>query len=120
MKNMQKLVPIVEFTPVAKVKLMEVLKERNAADSYLRIDVSASSGGCGCSGGQKYVMELAQQARPSDLIEEVDSIKVVTDKNNAEVLRGSKIDYMENFQMSGFKIENPNIQQDQGCGCGGH
>lgn len=120
MKNMQKLVPIVEFTPVAKVKLMEVLKEQNAADSYLRIDVSASSDGCACSGGHKYVMELAQQARPGDLIEEVESIKVVTEKKNAEILRGSKIDYTESLQMSGFKIENPNVQKGQGCGCGGH
>ena len=46
MKNTQKLVPIAELTPVAKMKLMEVPKERNAADSCQWIDVSASSIGC--------------------------------------------------------------------------
>jgi hypothetical protein len=41
---------MVEFTPVAKVKLIEVPMEQNAAGSYLRFDVSASSDGCACSG----------------------------------------------------------------------
>ena len=46
MKNTQKLVPIAELILVAMVKLMEVPKERNAADSYQWVDVSASSIGC--------------------------------------------------------------------------
>ena len=101
MKIMQKMAPIVQFTPNAKTKLAEVLKEQNAPDSFLRIDVF-SSGGCACSGGFKYSMSLEEKPRSEDIVEEIDSIKVVADKNYAELLRGSQIDYMETLQRRGF------------------
>jgi len=114
---MQKLVPIVQFTPLAKQKLTEALKEQDEAGSYLRIDVYAS-GGCACSGGYSYGMQLADKPRTNDVVEDVDTFKVVTDKSNADILRGSKIDFIDTMQRQGFKIENPNISA-AGCGCGG-
>jgi Fe-S cluster assembly iron-binding protein IscA len=53
------------------------------------------------------------------VVEEVENIKIVTDKNNVDILKGSKIDYSESVQRRGFKIINPNVQAG-GCGCGGH
>ena len=113
---MQKMMPIVKFTPLAKQKLSEALKEQDENGSYLRIDVYAS-GGCACSGGYSYGMQLADKPRGNDIVEEVDDFKIVTDKNNSEILRGSKIDFVDTMQRQGFKIENPNVQ-GQGCGCG--
>jgi iron-sulfur cluster assembly protein len=113
---MQKLMPIVQFTPLAKQKLSEALEEQKQNGSYLRIDVYAS-GGCACSGGYTYGMQLAENPRGNDVVEEVDSFKIVTDKSNADILRGSKIDFIETMQRQGFKIENPNVEA-QGCGCG--
>jgi iron-sulfur cluster assembly protein len=114
---MQKMMPIVKFTPLAKEKLSEALKEQQTqGGSYLRIDVYAS-GGCACSGGYTYGMQLSDKPRVNDVVEEVDDFKVVTDKNNADILRGSKIDFVDTMQRQGFKIENPNVQ-GQGCGCG--
>jgi len=115
---MQSVVPIVQFTAPAREKLKEAMKEQNVSDPYLRIDVYAS-GGCACSGGYKYGMGLEDKTRPSDLVEEVGGIKVVTDKNNADILRGCRIDYTESLQRRGFRIINPNVQAG-GCGCGGH
>src|SRR5271170_6390324 len=114
--SMQKMLPIVMFSPLAKEKLSEALKEQEQSGSYLRIDVYAS-GGCACSGGYTYGMQLADKPRGNDVVEEVDSFKIVTDKNNADILRGSKIDFIDTMQRQGFKIENPNVQ-GQGCGCG--
>ena len=113
---MQKMIPIVQFTPLAKEKLSEVLKEEEQSGSYLRIDVYAS-GGCACSGGYAYGMQLADKPRTNDLVEEVGDFKVLTDKDSAEILRGSRIDFIDSLQRQGFKIENPNVQ-GQGCGCG--
>lgn len=113
---MQKMMPIVKFTPLAKEKLSEALKEQDEKGSYLRIDVYAS-GGCACSGGYTYGMQLADKPRTNDIVEDVDSFKILTDKNNADILRGSKIDFVDTMQRQGFKIENPNVQ-GQGCGCG--
>ena len=113
---MQKMVPIVQFTPVAKMKLSEALADQKDGGSYLRIDVYAS-GGCACSGGYAYGMQLSDKPRTNDVVEEVDDFKVVTDKGNADILRGSKIDFIDTMQRQGFKIENPNVA-GQGCGCG--
>ena len=115
---MQKIDPIIQFSSPARQKLMEVLKEENASNAFLRIDVYAS-GGFACSGGYKYGMVLDDKARPDDVVEEVENIKIVTDKNNVDILKGSKIDYSESVQRRGFKIINPNVQAG-GCGCGGH
>jgi iron-sulfur cluster assembly protein len=115
---MQEVLPIVQFSTPAREKLKEALKEQNTSDAFLRIDVYAA-GGCACSGGYKYGMGLEDKARPDDVMEQIEDIKVVTDKNNVEILRGSKIDYSETVQRRGFRIINPNVQAG-GCGCGGH
>lgn len=116
---MQKIDPIIQFSTPARQKLMEVLKEEeNVSNVFLRIDVYAS-GGCACSGGYKYGMAFDDKARPDDVFEEIENIKIVTDKNNVDILRGSSIDYTESVQRRGFRIINPNVQAG-GCGCGGH
>ena len=115
---MQKVAPIVQFSAPAREKLVSVMKEQDASDHFLRIDVYAT-GGCACSGGFAYGMGIDSSTRPNDIIEEVENIKVVTDRDNAEILRGSQIDYTETVQRRGFKIVNPNVQAG-GCGCGGH
>jgi len=115
---MEKIDPIIQLSSPAKEKLMEVLKAENVSNAILRIDVYAS-GGCACSGGYKYGMAFDDKARPDDVVEEIENIKIVTDKNNVDILKGSKIDYSETVQRRGFKIINPNVQAG-GCGCGGH
>jgi iron-sulfur cluster assembly protein len=115
---MQELQPLVMFTPLAKQKLGEVLEAENAKESYLRIEVY-EGGGCACSGGYRYALSLEQKPGTADVIEDVDGFKVVAGKAEADMLRGSKIDFMESLQKTGFKIENPNVHVEA-CGCGGH
>jgi iron-sulfur cluster assembly accessory protein len=52
-------------------------------------------------------------------VEDIDGLKVLVDKDAADIIRGSKIDYYESLQRTGFKIENPNVHVEA-CGCGGH
>lgn len=94
------------------------MNEQKVADAYLRIDVY-ESGGCACSGGYKYGMSLEETPRQDDVVEDIEGLKILTTKSNAEFLRGSTIDYMDTVQKRGFKIENPNVHAE-GCGCGGH
>lgn len=110
--------PLVNITPTAREKLTEVLKRENAYDNYLKIDVF-QGGGCACSGGFRYALSLEKDASPSDVVEEVGGLKIMVEKGNAELIRGSKIDYFESLQRTGFKIENPNVHAEA-CGCGGH
>ena len=115
---MQKLLPLVSFTPIAREKLGEVLESENASDSYLKIEVY-QGGGCACSGGYRYALSLEKQPSENDVVEEVGGLRVMAGKADAEMLRGSKIDFMESLQKTGFKIENPNVHVEA-CGCGGH
>jgi len=109
---------LVLFTPLARQKLGEVLAEENATDSYLKIEVY-QGGGCACSGGYRYALSLEKAPGESDIVEDLDGLKVVAAKSDAEMLRGSKIDFIESLQKTGFKIENPNVHVEA-CGCGGH
>ncbi len=115
---MQELQPLVRFTPLAREKLGEVLKEENATDSFLKIEVY-QGGGCACSGGYRYALSLEKAPGESDVVEEVGGLKVMAAKADAEMLRGSKIDFIDSLQKTGFKIENPNVHVEA-CGCGGH
>jgi iron-sulfur cluster assembly protein len=114
---MQNLLPLVNITAAASTKLNEVLKQENAMDSYLRVEVF-QGGGCACSGGFRYALSLEKEPRKTDLVEKVSGLRVMIDEKNADLVRGSKIDYYETFQRSGFKIENPNVHAEA-CGCGG-
>ena len=115
---MQKAQPLVHFTPLARQRLGEVLETEKAADSYLRIEVF-QGGGCACSGGYRYALSLEPQPGKSDVVEEVGGLKVIAGKAEADLIRGSKIDFIESLQRTGFKIENPNVHAEA-CGCGGH
>jgi len=109
---------LVVFTPLAQQRLTEVLAEEKATDSFLKIEVF-QGGGCACSGGYRYALSLEKAPAESDVVEEAGGFKVVAAKADAEMLRGSKIDFVETLQRTGFKIENPNVHVEA-CGCGGH
>jgi iron-sulfur cluster assembly accessory protein len=113
---MQKLQPLVMLTPLAREKLGEVLQEENATDSYLKIE-AYEGGGCACSGGYRYALSLQKEPATSDVVEDVGGFRVIASKGDAELIRGSKIDFIESLQKTGFKIENPNVHVEA-CGCG--
>ena len=115
---MQKAQPLVVFTPLARQRLGEVLDAEKATNSYLKIEVY-EGGGCACSGGFRYALSLQRAPGESDVVEEVNGLRVMAAQADAEMLRGSRIDFVESLQKTGFKIENPNVHVEA-CGCGGH
>lgn len=115
---MQELQPLVVLTPVAKEKLQQVMEAEKASGSLLKINVFQGRE-CACSGGYGYSLSLEEKAGTGDLVEDVGGLKVMVDREAAGIIRGSKIDYYESLQRTGFKIENPNVHAEA-CGCGGH
>jgi len=115
---MSQLQPLVNFTPIARQRLGEVLQSEDASGSYLRIEVYPG-GGCACSGGYRYALSLEEKPGQADVVEEVGGLKVVAGKADADMIRGSKIDFVDTLQRRGFKIENPNVHAEA-CGCGAH
>ncbi|MFQ5927673.1 MAG: HesB/IscA family protein [Terriglobia bacterium] len=96
-------------TAVSKVK--EILAEQNPQPAGLRVAVV----GGGCS-GFSYQMAFEGQNTPMDKVLEFDGLKVFVDHTSLMYLDGTKIDYIETLQGSGFKFDNPNVKSTCGCG----
>ena len=70
--------------------------------------------GGGCSGFQ-YGFTFDEK-KADDTVLEQGGVTVVVDPQSANYLRGSKVNYVEDFRGAGFSVENPN--STGGCGCG--
>ena len=101
----------IEFTPMAVAKVKEIFAQQNPQPLGLRIGVM----GGGCS-GFSYQMNFENQTNGVDKVFEFDGLKVIVDQASLMYLNGTKIDYVETLQGSGFKFENPNVKTTCGCG----
>ena len=70
--------------------------------------------GGGCSGLQ-YKMDLDVE-RPGDKIFGNADAKILVDRKSFLYLNGTELDYDEGLMESGFKLHNPNIKRECGCG----
>jgi iron-sulfur cluster assembly protein len=103
---------LLTLTPVAAVKVRELMAEEPDADTLvLRVAIQ----GGGCSGFQ---YGLGFDAGPAEGDHELtlEGVPVVVDPFSAPYLQGATIDYLNGLQESGFKIDNPNAVSSCGCG----
>ena len=96
----------IKFTDKAIKQINFLLSKKNKG-SYFRIAIK----GGGCSGFQ-YDFSYDNEASNDDLVKD----NILIDKQSAELLKGSEIDYAEELIGESFKITNP--QTKSSCGCG--
>jgi iron-sulfur cluster assembly protein len=101
---------MITLTPGAIAKVKAILAEHED-ETGLRIAVV----GGGCSGFQ-YQMTLDRKPREDDKIMEVEGLKVFVDPQSLVYLNGTKVDYVDGLNGSGFKFDNPNAKASCGCG----
>ena len=102
---------MIEITADAALELRRLLAEKQAnAGTGLRLMVER--GGCA---GLQYAMTLGLPAA-DDTVVERDGVKFIVEAASADYLRGSKVDYEDSLNDSGFKIHNPNAARSCGCG----
>jgi len=102
---------MVEVTEKASEKIKEyIANEDKGAGFGLRVRVQPG----GCSGFQ-YELEL-DEIRESDNTFGAETGLVCVDEISMPYLKGSKLDYIESINGSGFDISNPNAQSSCGCG----
>src|SRR2546423_5814093 len=101
---------LVSLTPAAAAKI-RALMEEDADVSVLRVAIE----GGGWSGFQ-YGLGFDRGAQEGDQVFECEGVTVVVDPFSAPYLSGSRVDYLETIQESGFKIDNPNATASCGCG----
>ena len=103
--------PSLELTPVAVAKVKEILDQQEPKPVALRVSVV----GGGCS-GFSYQMNFENQTNGIDKTFEFDGLKVFVDQASLMYLKGTRIDYIETLEGSGFKFDNPNVKTTCGCG----
>ena len=103
--------PVINLTETAAGKVRELM-DRDGREGYgLRLKVV----GGGCSGLQ-YQLMFDDSADDMDSDEQVQGVRVMVDPKSAVYLVGTTVDYVDDLQRSGFKIENPNASNTCGCG----
>ena len=99
----------IEVTKSAQDHIGEILKTENS--SFFRITVL----GGGCAGFQ-YKFDFSENIDDEDIVFDYKNVKVLIDRTSIELIKGSKIDYVNELIGSSFKITNP--QASSSCGCG--
>ncbi len=101
---------MITLTPEAISKVKSILAERKE-ESGLRIAIV----GGGCSGFQ-YQMTLDREPKEDDRVIDMEGLKVFVDARSLLYLNGTKVDYIDGLNGSGFKFDNPNAKASCGCG----
>ena len=96
----------IKFTDKA-IKQINNLLQSKIKGSFFRIAIK----GGGCSGFQ-YDFSFDRKSNNDDLIHE----NILIDKQSADLLKGSEVDYVKELIGDSFKINNP--QSKSSCGCG--
>ena len=100
----------IELTENAARRIAEILKTEPDG-SFLRVGVD----GGGCS-GFSYTYNISTDLSADDLVIEREGAVVAIDPISLDLLRGAKIDFIDNLMGRMFKIENPAATASCGCG----
>ncbi len=103
------------LTEVAELRLRAFLQGSSKSENQAQRGVRFSVVDGGCSGYQ-YSLDIINEPKPDDLLEQQGKIRVYIDKESAPLLSGVVVDYVEGLTQSGFKFLNPNATETCGCG----
>ncbi len=103
---------MIQVTDAAANRIEALLEdEGKLATHALRMKVV----GGGCS-GLRYELSFDDERREIDTEIEAGPVSIIVDEKSALYLVGTRLDFVDTLQESGFKIENPNASNTCGCG----
>lgn len=94
---------LLAVTEAAKQKIQSVIEDQGLEIEGLRVSINGRS-----ASAFEYGMGLEVEPSPDDVVVDCGEFKVFIDPESAENLKGATIDYVEDLNSSGFKIDNPN------------
>jgi Fe/S biogenesis protein NfuA len=94
---------LLTVTEAAKEKIRSVIEDQGMEVEGLRISINGRS-----ASAFEYGLGLEVELDPGDVVIDCGDFKVLIDPESAESLQGAIIDYVEDLNSSGFKIDNPN------------
>lgn len=105
---------IVSVTKKAAAKFLEFMKSEDKTIIGVRLGIVENNGSI------QYSLDFAEVKLDSEDVFEDNGIKIFVEKDNLENIKGIEIDYVENKNGSGFKIDNFTSKGGScgsGCGC---
>ena len=104
--------PIVNLVPKAVQKVKSMLEAEGKQGTH-GLRISVLPGGCA---GFMYYFNLVNDPKPTEVMQDIEGIKVYIDKGAIPMIKGAKIEYIDALQGAGFKVINPNATSECGCG----
>jgi iron-sulfur cluster assembly protein len=92
---------------------IRIVRAKEGFDESHALRVSAVGGGCS---GLSYRLEFDKQVGADDRVYEDHGIRIVIDKKSLVVLNGTRLDYTDGLNGTGFVFSNPNATGSCGCG----
>lgn len=104
---------MIQVSEIAKMKVIELMKEEgyNADKDYVRVGVK--SGGCS---GLSYELKFDNEQLDSDKVFVDNDVKIIVDKKSFLYLVGTTLEYSGGLNGTGFVFKNPNANRTCGCG----
>ncbi|GAA6182156.1 MULTISPECIES: HesB/IscA family protein [unclassified Shimia] len=99
----------VSMTPKAATQIARLM----AKEGHAGLRIGVKKGGCA---GMEYTMDYVTDTNPHDEVVEQDGAVVMIAPMAQMFLFGTEIDYEVSLLESGFKFNNPNVED--ACGCG--
>lgn len=103
----------VVLTDAAAETTRTLLVEQGFDPDEAGLRVYVERGGCA---GLSYGMEFVESPAPDDHVYESGGVRVFVDDASHPYLEGSEFAVEETAHGTGFSIENPNAEQECGCG----
>ncbi|MDE0298844.1 MAG: iron-sulfur cluster assembly accessory protein [Candidatus Poribacteria bacterium] len=95
--------PLLAVTQAAKEKIESIIESEEVEVQGLRVSIQGRT-----ASAFEYGLGLENEPESDDLVVDVDAFSVFVDPKSAENLKGATIDYVEDLNSSGFRIDNPN------------
>ena len=98
--------PMVEFTNLAKEKVLFFMQMEGNESLAVRIQVASPS-----PLDPRYDITMIEpdEKCPEDVVSDGYGFEVVMEPESAKLLDGARVDWIETLTQSGFKVENPNL-----------
>jgi iron-sulfur cluster assembly protein len=97
------------MTPKAVAQITRLM----AAKGHKGLRIGLKKGGCA---GMEYTMDYVDEIDSNDEVVEQDGARILIAPMAQMFLFGTEIDYETSLLESGFKFNNPNVED--ACGCG--
>ena len=92
------------LTEAAAAKVQDIIEQESYDEiTGLRISINGQT-----ATAFEYGLGLEVETRSDDLVIESKGVKVLVDPSSFEKLAGATLDYVEDLNASGFRVDNPN------------